>query len=167
MLKYYSLFIWNLNLTSILHFIQQLHTWQGWSPEFPAASPGGDGEHVRGWGRQVMSSSLWVRLTGWARGLRTQGDLRERGHRKDSSGAWLVRKEPRCCPSWERQMQTQARGQREWKPRALASWNGRGIITRMKATSWRIQTSTGKPSVRPHHHKVTQDTLSSTLSAAP
>lgn len=41
-----------------------------------------------------MSSSLWVRLTGWARGLRTQGDLRERGHRKDSSGAWLVRKSP-------------------------------------------------------------------------
>lgn len=56
-----------------------------------------------------MSSSLWVRLTGWARGLRTQGDLRERGHRKDSSGAWLVRKSPgaaqaerdRCRPKLE------------------------------------------------------------------
>ena len=69
--KNYSLFIWNLNLTSILHFIQQLHTWQGWSPEFPAASPGSNGDCARGWGRQVMSSYLWARVTGWARSLRT------------------------------------------------------------------------------------------------
>ena len=46
--KNYSLFIWNLNLTSILHFIQQRHTWQGWSPEFPAASLGSDADCARG-----------------------------------------------------------------------------------------------------------------------
>lgn len=76
-----------------------------------------------------MSSYLWARVTGWARSLRTQGDLRGRGHSKDSSGPGQSERSPGVAQAERHRCRPKLRGQWKWKPRALASWHRRGIST--------------------------------------